>query len=120
MPVVVEDLAQMNLLGLFLRGLLERQLADPAVARRLEGVQGGLAIHAAGMDLVLDFDGPLVRVRLRGDSQVKAWVSGPMAPLVDILVGRYPLGAVLTRKVRVGGDLSFVWRVLPALRLGGS
>ena len=119
MPVVVEDLPHMNLLGLFLRGLLERQLEDPVVARKLEGVRGHLGIQAAGMGLVLQFEGANVVMRMGEDLHARATVSGPMAPLVDILVGRYPLGAVLSRRIRVEGDLGFVWRVLPALRLSG-
>ena len=54
-PVVVEAPETMNLLGLLLRSILERNLADPAKASRAARLRGEIAIRGGRMRVTLKF-----------------------------------------------------------------
>ena len=117
--VVLPDPSRTPLLGLILADVLRRAARDPVKTRRLGKLRGALRVRAGGMSAVLGFEGNRVVVAPGGDQSVKAEVAGGLDALADISLGASPIWAYLARRVHVRGNVFFLLRVLPLLRVDG-
>jgi hypothetical protein len=114
--VTVVEARTMNLLGLIMKGLLEQNLATMTGRRRVASLRGAVLVQAGGMRVVLEVRDGGVTIRLPGDGErFRARVHGAMTALLAVVNGAL-VGPVLTGRIRVGGDLFFLVRLLPLIR----
>ena len=114
--VRVEEPERMNLMGLLMRGLLESTvgtLRGSAIARKL---RGEVRVMAGTMGVTLCFSEHEVVLKEIGSGRPRATVSGEMKPLLEIVSGCGLIVPVLTRKVKVSGNLLLLLRMLPLIR----
>lgn len=115
-PVVIDNPAEMNLLGLLLGSLIERRVADAALARKLERLRGDVVVEAGKMCITLRFEPGRLTV-LRGASEApRARVSGSMDALLRIALGNGMVGPWLAGQIRTQGNLLLLLRMLPLMR----
>lgn len=114
--VVLDDAPRMNLLGLLLRGLLVTNLAEPRLAVRAAGLKGTVEVAAGRMVANLAFEGSRVVIRTGPAERARARVAGDMVALLDVVARRALVGPVVSGKIRLGGNLFFLLRLLPLLR----
>jgi hypothetical protein len=114
--VIIEDPEHMSILGLLMRGLLETNLARPANAARAARLDGDVAVRAGSMGVTLRFGGGRVVILRDPGSKPRARVQGDMASLLTLVTGGGMAAPVLSRRVRVGGNLLMLLKMLPLIR----
>jgi len=112
----VENPASLNLLGLFVRDLVERNLAHPQAAARARRLRGRVALKAGRMAVTLCFRDGEVALERGAAGRANAAVEGNLAAFLRLGLGQNPVQAVLTRQVRVRGNLWLLLRMMPLLR----
>jgi hypothetical protein len=116
--VRVDDPEHMNLLGLLLKGFLEKQLSDPKILRRASRLRGEYGIAAGQMAITLVFGPATLTLRKGISPSSRARVSGPMHEMLD-LVSAGSLGAaviaVLEGRISIGGNPFALLGLLPVL-----
>ncbi|MBZ0136295.1 MAG: SCP2 sterol-binding domain-containing protein [Planctomycetes bacterium] len=116
-PVVhIETPERMNLMGLLMRGLLEAALRDNRVRRRARRLRGDVRIVAGTMSVTLRFTKEQILLLANVTTPARATVRGEMKPLLEVVAGESLVRPVLSRKVRVGGNLLLLLRMLPLIR----
>jgi ubiquinone biosynthesis protein UbiJ len=105
----------MNLLGLMLKGVLERRLAaaSPGVRR----LRGDVRVVASGMAVTLRFaDGGVEVTRAAPAGRPLATLEGTLTALCDAALGRRLVRAWLSGALRVRGRILALLRLLSLLR----
>lgn len=102
----------MNLLGLLLRGIIERRLEGHAPRLR-----GDVAIDASGMRVTLRFAPDAVAITRAAAVKPVARVRGTLTALADAALGRGRLRAFLDGRLRVRGRPLALLRLLSLLRV---
>ena len=114
----MEDRDRMNLLGLVLAGVLERNASSPEGRRTLVRAPAAVVVRAGRMAVTLWVGGGRVRV-VRGEEKTpRAQVSGSMSSLAQLALGGSILGLVLSRKIRVRGNLLLLLGLRRLLQAG--
>lgn len=114
--IVVEDPPSMHLLGLMMRGLLADNLAVPWKRHRARRLRGEVVVVAGGMQVALRFSEDVLVVSREPGSRPRARVSGAMTALLGMVTGSGLVLPVLMGRVRIRGDILFLFRLLPLLR----
>jgi hypothetical protein len=114
--VALEDAAHMNLLGLLLRSILERRLADPRARRRAARLRGDLAVRGGRMRVTVRFTGCGIVITRTPAARPRARVEGSLAGLLAIALGRGLAGPLVRRELKPRGNLVWLLRLLPLLR----
>ena len=106
----------MNLMGLLMRGLLEAALRNDRIRRRARKLRGDVRIVAGTMSVTLRFTKEQIVLLTDTSMPPRATVRGGMKPLLELVAGEGLVRPVLSRKVRVGGNLLLLLRMLPLIR----
>jgi hypothetical protein len=114
--VTIEDPPNMNLLGLLLASLVERQAARAEHARRLQRLRGDLVVEAGRMTITLVFGAGHVTIRRGASDRPRAWVKGSLDALLGVSLGRGMVGPWLRGTLRTRGSLPLLLRALPLFR----
>jgi hypothetical protein len=112
--VVFHPPGEMNLLGYILRSLLDRNLKSPGGERAFRKMKGKVLVGASQMKVTLDFDGDDLQISVGLVGKAQARVQGSMDTLLGVALGKGMVGPVLSGKLKVGGR---VWRLLRMLKL---
>ena len=116
MNVRVENPEHMNLMGLLMRGLLETSLKSSAGQNAARKLRGDVRVNAGTMGVTLSFTESEVVLRSGENGKARASVRGEMKPLLEMVAGGSLVVPVLRRKVKVGGNLLMLLRLLPLIR----
>ncbi|HOX43859.1 MAG TPA: hypothetical protein PK668_09675 [Myxococcota bacterium] len=114
--VHLEEPARMNLLGLILRSLLTRNLAEPRLARRALALRGAVAIQAGDMQVGLCAEPGRLVIRRGAPARPRASVRGSLPVFLDIALGGSLLGPLLDGELHVGGNPLALLKLLPLIR----
>jgi hypothetical protein len=123
--VRLKDPQNMNVLGLLLHGFLRSVLEDPALAARAKGMKGCIWLRAGLMWASLCFDGKGIEIVRGKTAERRAAVEGDMHVLLGVVTSSGLRGLLamaglwLRGKLRLGGNLIFLLRLLPILTAGG-
>lgn len=116
--VTIDDPPRMNLLGLMLGNLIERNLAaHEPLRRRLARLKGTVAVQAGEMRVTLCFGGGALAIRRGADPSARASIAGSMDTLLGLAQGRGMIGPVLAGRLKPRGNLLFLLRVKPLLQV---
>ena len=114
--VVVEAPETMNLLGLLLRSILERSLADPAKADRASRLNGDVAVRGGRMRVTLKFAPGGITITRTAAARPRARVEGSLAAFLGVARGKGLASAWLSGRLSAKGNLLFLLKILPLLR----
>lgn len=114
--VVVEAPETMNLLGLLLRSILERNLADPAKAGRAARLRGEVAVRGGKMRVTLRFAEGGVTITRVPAARPRARVEGSLPAFLGVAQGKGLASAWLSGRLSAKGNLLFLLKILPLLR----
>lgn len=117
--VTIEQAPRMNLLGLMLGQLLERNLARPELAARAAKIAGSVAVQVGEMGVTLGFDQGRVTVTRGAREGATARVSGAMPDLLALALGGPGgglLGLWLSGRLRTRGSLLLLLKLKPLLQ----
>ena len=107
------DRDEMNIIGLMIGRIIERNLSNSKGAAQARKLKGRLGVQAGRMSLTLDFEGGRVVV-LRGlEGPVKASIKGSLSSLMHISLGKGPIRAFLAGEVSIRGNPFFAFKALP-------
>ncbi len=108
---------RMNLLGLLLRSILERRLADTRALQTARKLSGDVVIITGEMSVTLHFaDGRVAITRDPPEGRVRARIRGTLPALLDAALGRGRVRAWLAGRLRVWGGPFTLLRLLSLLR----
>jgi hypothetical protein len=116
--LILEDPPQANLVSLFLKGLLEQNLGQPRLAHKAKKMVGQFLIRAGQMEVTLRFEGGVVRI-ISGSTSTppSAHVEASLEDLIAMVVQGKMVTPVLLRRIRVGGNLWRLLKLLPLMRI---
>jgi len=112
----IEGAQEMNLLGLMLGGILERNLATPKGAALADKLSGRLGVTAGKMKVTMSFGEEGITLHRGHLDGLKASVKGSLDGLLQVSLGRGPVKSFLAGEVSFGGNPFFVLKVLPLMR----
>ena len=116
--VTIDDPPRMNLLGLILANIMERNLAnDPDVKRRFEKLAADVVVRAGEMVVTLKFGEGGVRVKRGMEGKARAQVSGSLDALVRMALGGGMVGPVIAGRLKPKGSLLLLLRLRRLLRV---
>ena len=115
--VAVEDPQKMNLLGLLLANVVERALENPKTQRKCGPMKGDVQVKAGRMSVRLRFNQGRVEVVRASDAGARASVRGDLETLTDVSLGGGVVRHFLSRRLRVAGNVLFLLKTLPFLRI---
>ena len=115
--VVVEDPHTKSLMVLILRTLLEGNLKNPRTARKLDRMQGTVAVKAGSMEATLTFADGEVRIDQGLDPSADAGVTGSLGAFVKLGARSQLIRPVLNRSVRFNGNWKLLLKLMPILRV---
>lgn len=114
MNVQFSDPTRITLLQHIFASLLRRGLADPAVARKVAGL-GRIGVEAGGMAITADFGPDAVTLSL-GREGVRGWVAGSLEDMMNVCLTGAVVGPWLLGKVRAGGNVFALLKLLAVLK----
>ena len=113
--VVIEQPERMNLLGLMLGQLLERNLARPELLARAQKISGSVAVVVGEMGITMTFFQGKVTVIRGASDDASARVSGSMPDLLQLSLGGGMVGLWLSGKLKTRGSLFLLLKLKPLL-----
>jgi len=114
--VTIEAPETMNLLGLLLRSILERNLTDPAKALRAASLRGEVAVRGGRMRVTIRFAEGGITITRAAAERPRASVAGSLPGFLGVARGKGLVAAWLSGRLSAKGNLFFLWRMLPLLR----
>jgi hypothetical protein len=114
--VTIEDPPRMNLLGLILASVLERNLRDEAKRRRCEKLAGNVVVTAGEMTITLKFEGGGVSVARGASEPARAQVRGSLDALMDLSLGGGMVGPWLAGRLKTRGSLLMLLKMRPLIQ----
>jgi len=118
--IVFKTPGEMNLLGYILRSLVERNLDTPKGARAFSRMKGTVLVGASKMTVTLDFSGDDLEMDVGEKGKADVRVRGSMDTLLGVSLGKGMVWPVLTRRLKVGGKVWRLLRMLPLLKAEGA
>ena len=107
----------MNLLGLILAGVIERNLQDEKALRKFERLDAEVVVEAGAMVATLRFQrGRLVVVRGAAE-RPRARVGGSLDALMSLSLGGGMVGPWLTGRLKTRGSLLLLLRLRRLLQV---
>jgi len=114
--VVVDQPETMNLLGLLMKGLLARNLADDGLFHRARAMKTDVLVQAGEMKVSLRLGEGGITI-IRGDTgRSGASVAGDMKTLLDVVAEGKMIAPFLAGRLRIGGNPLVLLRMLPMIR----
>jgi ubiquinone biosynthesis protein UbiJ len=114
--VVIADPERMNLLGLILRSILERNLESAACQRMAARLEGRIGVKAGEMAVTLECHAGSFRIVRGWEGSAQARVRGELGSFVRIATGGGLARPVLTRKIGFSGNPLLLLRLTALLR----
>ncbi len=118
--VVFKTPGEMNLLGYILRSLVERNLQTPKGARAFSKMKGTVLVGASRMTVSLDFSGEDLEMQVGEHGRPDVRVRGSMDTLLGVSLGKGMVWPVMSRRLKVGGKVWRLLRMLPLLKAEGA
>lgn len=109
--VSIEDPARMNLLGLILGSIIERNMADEDLSRRYEKLVADVVVRAGEMTVALRFDRGRVVITRRPVDRPRAQVGGSLASLMKLSLGGGMVGPWLAGRLKTKGSLLLLLKI---------
>lgn len=113
--VIINDPPTMNLLGLLLGNIIERNLAHEAKLRKFQKLSGALEVHAGEMCVTLTFADDKMTVSRGPADKPKATVSGAMDALLGMALGGGMVLPWLAGRIKTRGNLFMLLALKPLL-----
>ena len=115
--VTIDDPARMNLLGLILGSVLDRNLGRPELAKRAAKLSAEVAVQAGEMAVPLVFRGGEVLVRRGASERPRAAVQGSLGALTKLALGGGLVGPVLRGRLKPRGSLLLLLKLRKLLQV---
>jgi hypothetical protein len=103
--VTIDDPPRMNLLGLILAGIIERNLEDQAKLQRFEKLDAEVVVKAGEMAVTLRFEKGQLTVSRGVAEKPRAQVAGSLDALMALSLGGGMVGPWLAGRLKTRGSL---------------
>ncbi|MFQ5822607.1 MAG: SCP2 sterol-binding domain-containing protein [bacterium] len=117
MEVKFPDPERMNLIGYFLRDILQTNLSSEESQKAARKLKGTFLISASSMDVTLSFNGESIVIYRGSFGKINSRVKGDLNALLDIVLGTNYLIFLFRGKIKVGGNLFKLLKVMKFLRI---
>ena len=117
MEVVLEKPESMNLLGLILKMIIDRNLQDGMMADLVRNTKGALNLGAGAMKATLKFEGEKVVVERDWLTPGRAKVAASLDTFLAIGLGGNPVLPFLMGKIELGGNLLWLLKLMPVFQV---
>jgi len=117
LEVVLEKPESMNLLGLILKMILERNLKQGMMADLVRNTKGALRIGAGPMKATLKFEGERVVVARDWIEPARAKVAASLDTFLGIGLGKNPVVPLFLGKIQLGGNLLWLLKLMPVFQV---
>lgn len=117
MEVILDRPETMNLLGLILKMIMDRNLSEARMAGIARNTRGNLQIGAGLMKATLCFEGERVVIQRDWAVPRRAKVAADLDTFLAIGLGGNPVLPFLRGKVKVGGNLLWMLKLMPLFQV---
>jgi len=115
--VTIDDPPRMNLLGLILAGIIERNLEDQEKRQRFEKLDAEVVVRAGEMAVTLRFGGGRLVVSRGASERPRAQVAGSLDALMALSLGGGMVGPWLAGRLKTRGSLLLLLRLRRLLQV---
>lgn len=116
--VVLEDSRSMNLMGLLIYDLFNRNLEDDLRYAVVRNIRGDIEIHGGRMIVTLRFGGGKVTLIAGSSLNTKAWVKGTLSAMLGLVTATDMIRPFLKGAVTFGGNPVLLTKILPLMFSG--
>jgi len=117
LEVILEKPESMNLLGLILKMIIERNLKQGMMADLVRNTRGNLRLGAGPMKATLKFEGERVVVARDWLEPARAKVAASLDTFLGIGLGKNPVIPFLLGKISLGGNLLWLLKLMPVFQV---
>jgi hypothetical protein len=117
MKIVIEDVQKMNLLGLMLANIMERNLTNPTKQQAIRQIQGDVVIRAGEMVITLRFENNTIHIFRGAVDRPRAAIHGSLDTLMRLSLGGGMIRPVLTSKLKPQGNLFLLLKLRRLLQI---
>jgi hypothetical protein len=117
MEVVMENAESMNLLGLMMKVIIERNLEQGMMADLVRNTRGHLALGAGPMKATLQFEGERVKIVRDWLEPARAKCAASLDTFLGIGLGGNPIVPFLLGKISLGGNLLWLLKLMPVFQV---
>ncbi len=117
MEVVLENPESINLLGLILKMIIERNLKQGMMEDLVKNTRGNLALGAGPMKATLKFEGERVVIARDWLTPARAKCSASLDTFLGIGLGKNPVLPFLMGKISLGGNLLWLLKLMPVFQV---
>ena len=114
--IEIENIDHINLLGLMIGRMIERNLAIPSTARKIASLKGSIGITAGKMTVTVEFQSGKIRVRNGLISPLRSSIQGSLSELLKVSLGKNPAVSLLGGGVKIKGNPLFALKIMPLIR----
>lgn len=108
---------RMNLMGYFLRDILQTNLSSKKGQKVAQYMKGNILFIASEMNVTLLFQDDVIEIRAGFLDKINARVKGDLNTLLDVALGSNYLTFLLRGKIKVGGKIFMLLKVMKLLRI---
>ena len=117
MEVVLDHPETMNMLGLIMKMILERNLQDPDMAATASQTKGNLRLGAGPMKATLSFEGQRLVIKRDWETRSRAKCAASLDTFLRIGLGGNPVIPFLQGKVKIGGNIFWLLILMPLFQV---
>lgn len=118
--VVVDEPEATNLLGLLVKDLAARNLANDLTYERVRHMQGDVQVRAGDMVVTMRFGEGKLTILDGERGEPRARVQGSMGALLSVVTGGGLLGPLVSGAIKIGGNPFMLLKVLPLIQVEGT
>jgi putative sterol carrier protein len=115
--VIVENPETINLLGLILKMIIERNLKQGMMEELVKNTRGNLRLGAGLMKATLKFEGERVVIARDWLVPARAKVAASLDTFLGIGLGKNPFVPFFLGKISLGGNLLWLLKLMPVFQV---
>ena len=115
--VVLKDPESMNLMGLFLKTILERNMENASKAAVIQNMRATIDVKGGKMGVSLIIDRGTITIERGSPQRSNSRIAGTLDSMLSICTGGSYVAPVLSGKVKIGGNPFLLLRLLSLLRV---
>ncbi len=116
MIVQLKEFDKMNLIGFFLHDLLKNNLKKGSCEEIARRMNGAFLFEASRMQITLVFRKESIEIHPGKVAKINSRITGEMNDLLDVALGESYLPLLFTGKIKIGGNIFKLLKLLKVLR----
>lgn len=112
----VEEPEKLNLIGLFVMRILEKNLQNPHNINRIKNLKASIVINAGEMSITLVFKEGQVKIKRGQVEKSDAKIEGSLESFLKFALGASPIRLIISRQIKISGNPILLLKLVKLMR----